>query len=129
MGETTHSPSSSSSSSCSCSNETGAPNERECTRSRSSTSTRTRTRTMGDRLNAFPMSPPAPNPDLEQTIFRALRKAIFLGVGLYVLVEFLGAVTFLVLFFGLVFLMAAALNPVVAWLQRRRIPRPVSARR
>jgi putative permease len=64
---------------------------------------------------------------LEQAIYRALRRAIFLVVGVYVLFQFLGAVTFLVLLFALVFLFAAALNPVVAWLQRRRVPRAVSA--
>ncbi len=48
-------------------------------------------------------------------------------MGLYILFQFLEAVTFLVLFFVLVFLVAAVLNPVVAWLQRRHIPRPFSA--
>lgn len=73
-----------------------------------------------------PMLIPPPH-ELEQAIFRALRKAIFLAVGLFVLFQFLGAVTFLVLFFSVVLLLAAALNPVVVWLQRRRIPRPASA--
>jgi putative permease len=65
--------------------------------------------------------------DLELAVFRALRKAILFSVAVFILFQFLGAVTFLVLFFGMVFLIAAALNPVVAWLQRHRIPRPVSA--
>jgi putative permease len=65
--------------------------------------------------------------DLERAYYRALRKAILLCVGLYVLFQFLEAVTFLLLFFALVFLLAAVLNPVVAWLQRRRVPRPASA--
>jgi putative permease len=65
--------------------------------------------------------------DLERAIFRALRKAIFLVVGLYALFQFLEAVTFLILFFVLVFLVAAVLNPVAARLQRHGIPRPVSA--
>jgi predicted PurR-regulated permease PerM len=60
-------------------------------------------------------------------IFRALRKAIFLAVGLYLLLQFVEAVTFLLLFFALVILLAAVLNPVVAWLQRRRIPRTLGA--
>ncbi len=67
------------------------------------------------------------NQELETAIFRALRKAILFAVGLYILFRFLDAVTFLVLFFGLVLLLAAALNPVVAWLGRLRVPRPVSA--
>jgi putative permease len=65
--------------------------------------------------------------ELEVAIFRALRKAISLVVGLYLLFQFLGAVSFVVLFFGLVLLLAAVLNPVVVWLQRRRIPRPLGA--
>jgi putative permease len=65
--------------------------------------------------------------DLERAIYRALRKAILLVVALYLLFQFLEAVTFLVLFFALVFLLAAVLNPVVARLQRHRVPRPVSA--
>jgi predicted PurR-regulated permease PerM len=66
-------------------------------------------------------------PDWERVIFRALRKAIFLVVGLYVLFQFVEAATFLLLFFALVLLLAAVLNPVVVWLQRRRIPRPLGA--
>lgn len=65
--------------------------------------------------------------DLETAYFRALRKAIFLAVGLYILIRFLGAVTFLLLYFGLVMLIAAVLNPVVAWLHRHKIPRPLGA--
>lgn len=65
--------------------------------------------------------------DWERVIFRALRKAIFLVVGLYVLFQFVEAVTFLLLFFALVLLLAAVLNPIVAWLQRRRVPRPIGA--
>lgn len=68
-----------------------------------------------------------PDNPLERTIFRAHRKAILLVVGLYVLFQLLDAITFLLLFFGLVFLLAAVLNPAVVWLQRRRIPRPASA--
>jgi len=64
---------------------------------------------------------------MEQALFRALRKAILFAAGLALLFQFLGAVTLLVLFFGLVFLLAAALNPVVAWLQRRGVPRSISA--
>lgn len=60
-------------------------------------------------------------------IFRALRRVLLLGLGLYVLLLFLDAVTFLILFFGLVFVLAVALNPVVAWMERRRIPRPAAA--
>lgn len=65
--------------------------------------------------------------ELESAIFRALRRTLLLGLGLYVLLLFLDAVTFLILFFGLVFLVAAALNPVVAWMQRHHIPRPAAA--
>jgi putative permease len=65
--------------------------------------------------------------DWEKVIFRALRKAIFLAVGIYALFQLLGAVTFLLLFFALVILLAAVLNPVVAWLQRHHVPRPLGA--
>jgi putative permease len=64
---------------------------------------------------------------LETAFTRALRRQILLAFGLYLLLQFLGAVTFVVLLFVLVFLLAAALNPVVAWLQRHHVPRPVSA--
>jgi predicted PurR-regulated permease PerM len=64
---------------------------------------------------------------LEEALFRALRRAILLATGLYLLYQFLGAVTLVVLLFLLVFIIAASLNPIVAWLQWRRIPRPVSA--
>lgn len=70
---------------------------------------------------------PSDEQALERAIYRALRKAVFLVFGLYLLVQFLGAVTFLVLLFALVFLLAASLNPIVVWLHRHRIPRPVSA--
>jgi putative permease len=65
--------------------------------------------------------------DWERAIFRALRKAIFLAVGLYVLFQFVEAVTFLLLFFALVLLLAAVLNPIVVRLQRHRVPRPIGA--
>jgi predicted PurR-regulated permease PerM len=65
--------------------------------------------------------------ELQRAIFLALRKAILFAAGLYVLYQFLGAVTFVVLFFSVVILLAAVLNPIVAWLQRRRVPRSVSA--
>jgi putative permease len=72
--------------------------------------------------------PPTPAGfEIEQAIFRALRKTLLLAVGVYLLFQFLGAVTFLILFFGVILLLAAALNPAVAWLQKRRIPRAVSA--
>jgi predicted PurR-regulated permease PerM len=70
--------------------------------------------------------PPAEQ-ELQKAIFLALRKAIFLAAGLYLLFRFLGAVTFLILFFSLILLLAAVLNPIVAWLQRRRVPRALSA--
>jgi putative permease len=70
---------------------------------------------------------PITRQELEIALFRALRKAIVLVVGLYVLFQFLESITFIVLLFSLVFLFAAVLNPLVAWLQRHRIPRSVSA--
>src|SRR5207237_1105423 len=65
--------------------------------------------------------------ELERAVFRALRKATFVAVAVYIVMQFLGAVTFLMLFFGLVFLLAASLNPLVAWLQRHHVPRPLAA--
>lgn len=69
----------------------------------------------------------ATDPVLENAFYRALRKAIFLVVGLYLLFRFLDAAAFLVLFFSLVLLLGAVLNPVVAWLERRRVPRSAGA--
>jgi putative permease len=68
---------------------------------------------------------PATEQELERAIFRALWKALLVAAFLYLLFEFLGAITFLILYFGLVFLIAAVLNPIVAWLQRHHIPRPI----
>jgi predicted PurR-regulated permease PerM len=73
------------------------------------------------------MRPTPSGQEMEQAIFRALRKTLLLTVGVYLLFQFLGAVTFLILFFSVVLLLAAALNPAVAWLQKRRVPRAVSA--
>src|SRR5688572_22560074 len=73
------------------------------------------------------MAPSLTPRELELAIFRALRRVLLLGTGFYVLLLFLDAVTFLILFFALVFLVAAALNPLVAWMQRHHIPRPAAA--
>lgn len=74
-----------------------------------------------------PPSRPGASQRLEIAIARALRQQIWLAFGLYLLLRFLGAIAFVVLLFVLVFLVAAALNPVVAWLQRRGVPRPAGA--
>jgi putative permease len=65
--------------------------------------------------------------ELEQAARRVLRQTLFLLVGLYLLVQFAGAITSVLLLFGCVFFIAAALNPAVAWLERRHVPRAVSA--
>jgi putative permease len=58
---------------------------------------------------------------------RAAFRSILLAAGLFVIYELAAPLTTLLLFFLLVFILAAALNPVVSQLQRLGIPRAVSA--
>ncbi|MBM3457082.1 MAG: AI-2E family transporter [Armatimonadetes bacterium] len=59
--------------------------------------------------------------------YRDLQRAIFLGAGLFVLWHLAEPLTTLLLFFLLVFILSAALNPAVARLERRGLPRVGSA--
>ncbi|MBI3946615.1 MAG: AI-2E family transporter [Armatimonadetes bacterium] len=56
-----------------------------------------------------------------------VKRAILLVAVLYLAFQFIGAVTAILFLFFAVFLFAMALNPVVTWLQRRRVPRAVGA--
>lgn len=56
-----------------------------------------------------------------------LRRAILFAAGLVVVYQLASPLSTLLLFFLLVFVLAAVLNPTVVWLERRHIPRPVGA--
>jgi putative permease len=58
---------------------------------------------------------------------RVLIRVILMAAGLFVIHELAAPLTTLLLFFLLVFILAAVLNPVVSRLQRWRIPRPLGA--
>lgn len=60
-------------------------------------------------------------------LYQELRRAIFLVAGLYLVYGLAGPITAILLLFLLVFILAAVLNPVVAWLERWRVPRMLSA--
>lgn len=59
--------------------------------------------------------------------YRDLQRAIFLVAGLVIVYHLAAPLTTLLLFFLLVFILAAVLNPVVVWLQGRGVPRTASA--
>src|SRR5262249_3283312 len=58
--------------------------------------------------------------------YRDLQRTVFLGFALYLLLHFAEPLTTLLLSFLLVFILAAVLNPVVAALQARGVPRIAS---
>jgi len=55
--------------------------------------------------------------------YRGARRIVLLVLLLYVAWVVLNALQSILLLFAVVFLLAAVLNPVVAWLERRRVPR------
>src|SRR5689334_9228659 len=59
--------------------------------------------------------------------YRDLQRAVLLGFALYGLTQFAGALTTLLLFFLLVFILAAVMNPVVTRLEARGVPRIAGA--
>lgn len=59
--------------------------------------------------------------------YRDLQRAIFLTFALLLVGHMAGPLTTLLLFFLLVFILSAVLNPIVVFLERRRIPRIASA--
>jgi putative permease len=59
--------------------------------------------------------------------YRELQRAIFLTFGLLLVWRMAAVLTTLILFFLLVFILAAVLNPIAVALQRRGVPRIVSA--
>src|SRR5688500_985510 len=59
--------------------------------------------------------------------YRDLQRAVFLVFGLLLIWRMAAPLTTLILFFLLVFILAAVFNPLVVRLQRRGIPRLASA--
>jgi predicted PurR-regulated permease PerM len=59
--------------------------------------------------------------------YRDLQRAVFLTFGLLILYQLAAPLTTLLLFFLLVFILSAVLNPIVARLQERGVPRILSA--
>lgn len=59
----------------------------------------------------------------EDTLYRAMARAIWLVAALALAFWFLDAILFVVLFFTAVVIFAMALNPPVRWLERHKVPR------
>lgn len=55
--------------------------------------------------------------------YRDLQRGILLAAGIYLLVHYAETLTPLLLFFLLVFILTAVVNPAVVWLEKRGIPR------
>lgn len=70
---------------------------------------------------------PAPLRPTRVSIYPDLRRAILLAAGVYLVFRLAGSLADLLLFFLLIFIVAAALNPVVTWLEQRRVPRGLAA--
>jgi predicted PurR-regulated permease PerM len=60
-------------------------------------------------------------------LLRALQGAVLFAFGLFLLYRMAGPISTLLLFFLMVFILSAVLNPVVARLERRGVPRIVGA--
>lgn len=60
-------------------------------------------------------------------MLRAMRGAILFAFGLFLIYQLAGPLSTLLLSFLLVFILAAVFNPLVVWLNRRGVPRIVSA--
>lgn len=60
-------------------------------------------------------------------LYREMRQVVFLVAGLILAYQLAGPISAVLLLFLMVFILAAVLNPVAAWLQSRGIPRMVSA--
>ncbi len=59
----------------------------------------------------------------EDRLYRTIARSIWLAAGVFLLFWFLDAITFIVLFFTVVTILALALNPPVRWLEQRKWPR------
>lgn len=59
----------------------------------------------------------------QDTLFRALQRAIALATGIFLTLWFLDAVVVVVLLFATAFIFAVALNSPVMWLQSHKVPR------
>lgn len=59
----------------------------------------------------------------EDRLYRTIARSIWLAAGVFLLFWFLDAVTFVVLFFAVVTILALALNPPVRWLEKHKWPR------
>lgn len=58
-------------------------------------------------------------------LYHTFARLLFLGAALYVALRFLDAILFILLLFALSFILVIALNPVVVWLEARKVPRAV----
>ena len=73
------------------------------------------------------MSTTSEQPERRSLEYGDLQRGIFLGLAVYLTVRFANSVVLVLLYFLLVFILAAVFNPVVVWLEARRVPRAVGA--
>lgn len=66
-------------------------------------------------------------PTLTSALYKALARAIYLAVGIFLLISFIDAIRVVVLFFILALVFSIALAPPVNWLEVRRVPRVLAA--
>jgi predicted PurR-regulated permease PerM len=66
-------------------------------------------------------------PTLTSALYKALARAIYLAVGIFLLISFIDAIRVVVLFFILALVFSIALSPPVNWLEARRVPRVLAA--
>lgn len=62
-------------------------------------------------------------PTLTSALYKALARAIYLAVGIFVLISFIDAIRVVMLFFVLAAIFSIALTPPVNWLESRKVPR------
>jgi predicted PurR-regulated permease PerM len=63
--------------------------------------------------------------ELSQALYRAIARAIYLALGIGLLVTFIDATRVILLFFILAAIVGIALSPPINWLESRRVPRVV----
>jgi predicted PurR-regulated permease PerM len=66
-------------------------------------------------------------PTLTSALYKALARAIYLAVGIFILISFIDAIRVVLLFFVLAIIFSIALAPPVNWLESRRVPRVLAA--
>lgn len=64
-------------------------------------------------------------PTLTSALYKALARAIYLAVGIFILISFIDAIRVVMLFFVLAAIFSIALTPPVNWLESRKVPRVV----